>query len=73
MHNPITIAIDAMGGDDSPKKVIDGIELFLKSKKDVFFNLYGDENKIKSYIKKDIEENKGKKWEEILKWDFLIC
>ena len=25
MNNPIIIAIDAMGGDNSPKKVIDGI------------------------------------------------
>ena len=29
----ITIAIDAMGGENSPKKTIQGVDLFLKNKK----------------------------------------
>ena len=28
MNKPIVIAVDAMGGDNSPKKIIDGIELY---------------------------------------------
>ena len=28
MNKPIVIAIDAMGGDNAPKKIIDGIELY---------------------------------------------
>ena len=50
----ITIAIDAMGGDNSPDKTIHGLSLFLKEKKsdDVFFNLFGDEPKIIDKIKK---------------------
>ena len=30
MNNKVNIAIDAMGGENSPKKVIDGIALSLK-------------------------------------------
>ena len=33
------IAIDAMGGDNSPDKVIEGISLFLKEDKIIFFNI----------------------------------
>ena len=61
MKKKITIAIDAMGGDNSPDKTIHGLSLFLKENKseDVFFNLFGDEpkiiDKIKKYsIKKDL-------------------
>jgi len=49
-----TIAIDAMGGDNSPKKIIDGIGFFLKEDKSIFFNIYGD----KALIQKHISENK---------------
>jgi glycerol-3-phosphate acyltransferase PlsX len=46
MNNKIIIAIDAMGGENAPNKNIEGIAIFLKKnkkKKDVYFNLYGDE------------------------------
>ena len=43
MNKPITIAVDAMGGDDSPKKIIKGIELFLKNNTDVSFKIFGNE------------------------------
>ena len=55
MTKKITIAIDAMGGDNSPDKVIDGVYLFLKrnnSKKDFLINLFGDEKKINAKLKK---------------------
>ena len=54
MEKKITIAIDAMGGDNSPDKTIHGLSLFLKENKsdDVFFNLFGDESKITNKIKK---------------------
>ena len=42
MNNKVKIAIDAMSGENSPKKVIDGIEYYLKKNKDNFFYLYGD-------------------------------
>ena len=31
MSNIVKIAVDAMGGENSPKKIIDGIEISLKS------------------------------------------
>ena len=52
MSNHITIAIDAMGGDDSPNKVIEGISIHSKSSKNVNYNLFGDEKLIKPLIKK---------------------
>ena len=41
MKEKITIAIDAMGGENSPKKVIEGIEISLKKNQENFFYLYG--------------------------------
>ena len=41
MTNKVKIAIDAMGGENSPKKIIEGIEISLKSNQENFFNLYG--------------------------------
>ena len=54
MNKKITIAIDAMGGDNSPNKTIKGVKLFLdKNKQDDFkLNLYGDNNRINAEIKK---------------------
>ena len=42
MNKPIVIAIDAMGGDNAPKKIIDGIELYQQKNKNVFYKLFGD-------------------------------
>ncbi len=50
MSNMVKIAVDAMGGDGSPKKVIDGILLNNKSNKKNFFKIFGDESKISKYI-----------------------
>ena len=43
MSDKVKIAIDAMGGDNAPKKVIKGIEISLKYNKNNFFYLFGDE------------------------------
>ena len=40
------IAVDAMGGDGSPKKTIDGIILNHSLNKKNFFKIFGDKNKI---------------------------
>ena len=50
MTDLIKIAIDAMGGDDSPKKVIDGIVLNHQSNVNVFYKIFGDQNKINNKI-----------------------
>ena len=55
MYNKIIIAIDAMGGENSPRKNIEGIEIFLRKNKnnnDVFFKLFGDERSIQKEIDK---------------------
>ena len=46
MASNIKIAVDAMGGDNSPKKIIDGILVNSKENKDVIYNIFGDKDKI---------------------------
>ncbi len=53
MNKKITIAIDAMGGENSPNKTIKGVSLFLskfKTNDDFILNLYGDKDKINKEI-----------------------
>ena len=50
MNNKVKIAIDAMSGENSAKKVIDGIEFYLKKNKDNFFYLYGDKRLLNEQI-----------------------
>ena len=58
MNKMIRIAVDAMGGDNSPQKIIDGIELHNKKTKNVFYKIFGDEDLIKPAIsKKNIDKN----------------
>ena len=54
MSDKIKIAIDAMGGEKSPKKIIDGIEISLKLNNENFFYIYGNED----LLKKEISSNK---------------
>jgi glycerol-3-phosphate acyltransferase PlsX len=46
MNKIIKIAVDAMGGDGSPKKVIDGIHHHFKSNENSFYQIFGDKDKI---------------------------
>ena len=50
MSKNITIAVDAMGGDGSPKKIIDGIALHNKNSKNIFYKIFGDKEKILSNL-----------------------
>ena len=55
MSKKITIAIDAMGGENAPDKTIHGVSYFLnnyKNQDDFIINLFGDEIKIKEKINK---------------------
>tara|TARA_B100001121_G_C18663745_1_gene610270 strand:+ start:617 stop:1657 length:1041 start_codon:yes stop_codon:yes gene_type:complete len=64
MTKKIAIAIDAMGGDNSPEKTIKGIYLFLKKniKNDDFvLNIFGDEKKIMHELSKYKISNKNLK------------
>jgi len=51
MNKPIVIAIDAMGGDNSPNKIIDGIELYHQKNKHIFYKLFGDKDLIENSLK----------------------
>ncbi len=57
MTKKITFAVDAMGGEDSPKKIIDGIKLFNKKNKDVYFKIFGNKNIINNYLNSFIDKN----------------
>jgi glycerol-3-phosphate acyltransferase PlsX len=50
MSKIIKIAVDAMGGDNSPKKIIDGINHHYKSNANTFYKIFGDKEKIQNYI-----------------------
>ena len=55
MSKKISIAIDAMGGDNSPDKTIEGIKFFIdkyEKNNDFILNLFGKENEIKEKILK---------------------
>ena len=47
------IAVDAMGGENSPNKIIQGIEISLKKNKENYFYLFGD----KKILNKEIKYN----------------
>ena len=54
MSKKISIAIDAMGGDNSPDKIIQGINFFLKqnySKDDFILNIFGKKHQIDDQLK----------------------
>jgi len=47
----VKIAIDAMGGDNAPKEIIEGVKQALEAFGDVEILLYGQQDKIDEYIK----------------------
>ena len=49
----VVIAIDAMGGEDSPYKVLKGTEIFLQNEKNTKIIFFGDEIIINQNIKKN--------------------
>ena len=57
MSNVIKIAVDAMGGDGSPKKTIDGIIHHYKNNKETFYQIFGDQEQIDKMINKSLPKN----------------
>ena len=57
MNKIIKIAVDAMGGDGSPKKVIDGIIHHFKDNKNSFYQIFGDKDKILPHIKSELTKS----------------
>ncbi len=50
MTKRITIALDCMGGDNAPRAIIAGAEMFASSNSDVDFRLYGDSKLLNSML-----------------------
>ena len=57
MSELIKIAVDAMGGDGSPKKIIDGIIHNHKSNQENFFKIFGNKDEILENINHKIDKN----------------
>ena len=57
MSDLTKIAVDAMGGDGSPKKIIDGIIHNHKSNNNNFFRIFGNKTEIDSHIKDKIHQD----------------
>ena len=59
MSDMIKIAVDAMGGDNSPDKIINGIIHHHRSNKKIFYKIFGDKNQINKLINdKAIKSNR---------------
>ncbi len=53
MHNKrVNLALDAMGGDRSPRALVEAVRDFAKIHKDVHFTFFGDEKTLARVIKK---------------------
>ena len=57
MNQLIKIAVDAMGGDGSPKKIIDGLIYNHNKNKENFFKIFGKKNEIEKCLKDKINKN----------------
>ena len=68
MHNLIKIAVDAMGGDGSPKKIIDGLIHNNKQSKENFFKIFGNKNVIENHLNSQID----KKFYEVVDTDNVV-
>ena len=55
MNKAIKIAVDAMGGDGSPKKIIDGIIDHNKKSEASFYKIFGDKEKIQFLINNKLD------------------
>ena len=55
MDNKIRIAIDAMGGDGSPKKIVDGIIDHNKKSKNIQYLIFGNKDVILKHINKSLD------------------
>ena len=52
MNKKFSIEVDAIGGDNSPEKVLEGINLLFKNKVDVNVDIYGDKDLILKSVNK---------------------
>ena len=55
MTKPVIIAVDAMGGENSPEKILSGISEYLKINKDIYFRIFG----FKPLLEKELAKRRG--------------
>ena len=53
MNEKVKIAIDAMGGENAPRKIINGIKISLQTNKNNFFYLYGQKKILENELQND--------------------
>ena len=52
MNKAVVIAVDAMGGENAPTKILYGISECLKTNKNVFFKIFGPKTILENEISK---------------------
>ena len=57
MFQKIRVAVDAMGGDNSPKKIIDGVIHNSKNNTNVIYNIFGDKVLIERFLPNNYNKN----------------
>jgi len=57
MSSTIKIAVDAMGGDGSPKKVVEGIIHHYKNNKNTYYQIFGNQAMVQNHIKESLPES----------------
>ena len=57
MSSTIKIAVDAMGGDGSPKKIVDGIIHHYKDNKNTFYQIFGNQEIIQNHITESLPKS----------------
>ena len=57
MSDVIKIAVDAMGGDGAPKKVIEGIIHHYQKNKNSYYQIFGDQGQIQKYINQTLPKS----------------
>ena len=57
MNKQLIIAVDAMGGENAPKKIIDGIIHFSKIKNNIFYKIFGKKELIEKIINNKISND----------------
>ena len=59
MNYKYNIALDAMGGDNAPKKVVEGLRIFLRENKETS-SLYLEKKEIEECLQKNVIFQKSK-------------
>jgi glycerol-3-phosphate acyltransferase PlsX len=57
MNNLVKIAVDAMGGDGSPRKIIDGIVHHYINNKNSYYQVFGNQNLINDHVNESLPKS----------------